>query len=558
LGMAFFATMCFEPQPIEWEWMWGFFPLLFLFGYLVRIHEKHKDRVEHHHMALASAKEGIAGMNLEWDQLPSPMELELKGQDAVVSRDLSLTGKNSLFHLMSRKGWEMGSRVLLERAFLSSRSEAQQENQDRVMAWSEHPKSLLTWQAHSRRRPTRDASADEALLSWAEQGDKNKSFFLPFILVPLNLLAWITLAKTGVSAPLLLMLFLNWALCRYRSRNFDPRILLQEGRIISLLESGRHLLSSPLYPKGERSTNELEEDQHRLELLQRHLSWTEVFRSEMMHQLLQALLFWDTWVIPLLDSWRRTEGQHLRPSLKRRANEEALATLASWKFERPWFQWATTSPHGSPIVAKGLGHPLLREDQAVTNDLKIDHEQPLLVLGGSNMSGKSTLLRALGLNLLLSRMGAVVFSKEFLLPPIELRTSFRLDDSLSQGLSFFMSELQQLKEVNMTLKHLPERTSLLFLFDEILLGTNLQERREAIGRVLQHYLKAGALGAMATHDLDSLNRPGLKEQSSMFHMEEGVIREDGATLPRFSYKLKEGVCTSGNAITLLEHSGALD
>lgn len=557
-GMALSAFFCFEPDPFQWKWMAFFCPLLVVFGFLVRLYEKHHHQVEHQRQALYSATEGIGSIDLDWETLPNSIPYDLKGQDAVIARDLSLTGARSLFHRISRKGWEKGSRVLLNWAFSPISKEESHLRQINVSAWSNHPQALLQWQAHARRRPSADLDADKQLLDWAESTAESTRFFLPLCLIILNVLAWSVLTMTGNSSILLLQLLVNWGTCRHRSRKFDPRILLQEGRIISLLDSGRHLLATPLFPKGDGPTIALKEDQDNLETLFRRLSWTQVFRSEMMHQILQVLTFWDTWVLPLLDQWRKQHGQSLRGCLERRAMEEAIATLSLWQFEHPTFCWSESIEHGKSLTAKAMGHPLLGEDHAVTNDLILEHGCPLLVLGGSNMSGKSTLLRALGLNLLMARMGAVVFARDFTIPPLELRTSFRLEDSLSQGLSFFMSELQQLKEVNMTQKNLSKDKTLLFLFDEILLGTNLQERREAIGRVLEHLLNNGALGALATHDLDSLDRPGLKDRLAMFHMGEGVLNTKGQTLPSFDYKLKKGACSTGNALILLEHSGALD
>lgn len=556
--MSIFVFLCFEADPFNWAWLVGALPFLLIFGFLVRIHERHQDALENRQLALASSEEAMASLKLEWAKLPPPLDLNLEGQDAVVARDLSLTGDRSLFHRMARMGWEMGTRVLKDWAFTPLVQKEQELRKSKIEEWANHPDSLLEWQAHARRKPTIDDDSDLSMLEWCESKVYTTTRSPAIILLLVNLAVWTLVIRSGNSAPLLPLLFVNWASCRFLSRKFDPRILLFESRINSLLDSGKYLEKTPLFDeKNDNSSTQLEDTQ-RLEKLAKLISMAMVFRSEMMHQILQVFLFWDAWLLPMIEDWKKKEGKKLRTSLQRRFKEEALATLALWRYEHPHFQWPCYTGQGTALSAESMGHPLLGDDVAVTNDVTLDPSRPLLVLGGSNMSGKSTLLRALGLNLILARMGAVTFCQKLEIPPLELRTSFRIDDSLSQGLSFFMSELQQLKEVNVTLKTLPEGKKLLFLFDEILLGTNLQERREAIGRVLQHLLEKNCMGALATHDLDSLDRPGLKEKTAMYHMGEGVFDDGDKALPHFDYRLKEGICHEGNALRLLESSGALD
>jgi DNA mismatch repair ATPase MutS len=173
------------------------------------------------------------------------------------------------------------------------------------------------------------------------------------------------------------------------------------------------------------------------------------------------------------------------------------------------------------------------------------------------MSGKSTLLRAIGVNIVLAQAGGPVCAAALRLPPLALATSMRVQDSLEQGVSYFMAELQRLKEVVDAAEHIRstgERT-LLFLLDEILHGTNTTERQIAARRIMIHLLSLGAIGAVSTHDLTLADTPDLSVVSQPVHFTEQFARDvDGLTMT-FDYKLRPGIATSTNALHLMEMIG---
>jgi DNA mismatch repair ATPase MutS len=177
----------------------------------------------------------------------------------------------------------------------------------------------------------------------------------------------------------------------------------------------------------------------------------------------------------------------------------------------------------------------------------------VLLVTGSNMSGKSTLLRAIGLNVVLAQAGAPVCAASLTMPLVELRTSIRLADSLERGVSLFMAELERLKEVVDAARRGTRDRLLLYLLDEILHGTNTAERLIAARAVLGHLIRAGAIGAATTHDLTLAADGELAKASQPVHFTEQVTNDGNGNeaAMTFDYRLRPGLATSTNALKLL-------
>jgi DNA mismatch repair ATPase MutS len=204
------------------------------------------------------------------------------------------------------------------------------------------------------------------------------------------------------------------------------------------------------------------------------------------------------------------------------------------------------------FAATGLGHPLIRDERRVPNDVEIGPPGTLLLVTGSNMSGKSTLLRAIGLNIVLGQAGAPVCASFLRMPSIELETSIRVQDSLEHGLSYFMAALARLKAIIDRSRHPPEGRTVMFLLDEILQGTNTAERAIAVRGVARHLLRAGAVGAMTTHDLALAGEEPLNTAARFVHFTETV---DVHGAMSFDYRLRPGLATSRNALRLMQLIG---
>jgi DNA mismatch repair ATPase MutS len=288
----------------------------------------------------------------------------------------------------------------------------------------------------------------------------------------------------------------------------------------------------------------------------------------------ELFTLWNIHLLWLLERWQVAAGKEVRAWLLALGEFEALAALATLHHDHPLWRFPTlgsAEQAGQPQVkATNLAHPLLPPADAVGNDVTVGPPGSFLLVTGSNMSGKSTLLRAIGLNCVLAQMGAPVCAAHLQLPPVLVASSMRVQDSLSQGVSYFLAELQSLKAIVdlAEQKTSSERNArsedvapvLLYLLDEILQGTNSAERQIAARHVIQRLVASGAIGAVSTHDLTLAAAPELTAAAVAVHFSESFTpAADGATghepAMHFDYKLRPGVATSTNALKLMQLIG---
>ena len=272
------------------------------------------------------------------------------------------------------------------------------------------------------------------------------------------------------------------------------------------------------------------------------------------HFLVQALTLWDFHVYFALARWRAAVGPHVREWMEALGELDALSAFAQVRADNPAWCLPDLVAGESVFAAGDLGHPLIREDRRVCNDVTVGPPGTLLLITGSNMSGKSTLLRAIGLNAVLAQAGAPVCAMSLRLPPVDLETSLRVQDSLEQGLSYFMAALARLKGVvdRADAHRTPGNRRVLYLLDENLQGTNTAERSIAVRGIARHLLEAGAIGVMTTHDLGLAAEEPLNTAATLAHFIETV---DASGEMSFDYRLRPGLATSRNALRLMRLIG---
>lgn len=273
---------------------------------------------------------------------------------------------------------------------------------------------------------------------------------------------------------------------------------------------------------------------------------------------LQLTVAWDFRVIRWLENWKRAYGPHVEHWFASLGRFEALCSLATLADGHPGWTFPQEQKSEHVLIdAIELGHPLLEDANCVRNNLELEASRPLLLVTGSNMAGKSTFMRALGLNMLLGRTGAPVCAETLAMPQFDLATSIRVRDSLKEGVSFFMAELNRLKEVVDHAEHVKESESapVFFLLDEILQGTNSQERQIAVANVLTRLKRLGAIGVLSTHDLDLANESELVEFSQIVHFREFFETVDGVENMCFDYIMRPGPTPTTNALKLLNLVG---
>jgi hypothetical protein len=245
-----------------------------------------------------------------------------------------------------------------------------------------------------------------------------------------------------------------------------------------------------------------------------------------------------------VEHWRRKHGESLRAWLAGWAEFEALNALAAYGYENPDHTFPELAENEACFAALDLGHPLLPQASCVANDIQLSHESPFYIVSGSNMSGKSTLLRAIGLNAVLAFAGAPVRARALRLSGLSIFASLSIVDSLLNGKSKFLAEVDRLRQAIQSA--VPNRP-VLFLVDEIFSGTNSRDRRIAAEAVVRTLVQRGAIGALSTHDL------ALTEMAGAVNVHMGS-RAEGDPMD-FDYRLKPGVTTESNALAIARLAG---
>ena len=250
-----------------------------------------------------------------------------------------------------------------------------------------------------------------------------------------------------------------------------------------------------------------------------------------------------------IEQWRARHGQSLRTWLHAWGEFEALNALAAYGYENPDNTFPAFAPGDACFQALELGHPLLPVGSCVTNDIELHRDQSFCIVSGSNMSGKSTLLRAIGLNAVLAIAGAPVRASALRLSGLSIFASLSIVDSLLNGKSKFLAELDRLREAIESA--IPGRP-VLFLVDEIFGGTNSRDRRTAAEAVVRTLINRGAIGALSTHDL-ALTEIATAEGLHGVNVHMGS-RAAGDPMD-FDYRLKPGITMETNALAIARLAG---
>jgi DNA mismatch repair ATPase MutS len=274
------------------------------------------------------------------------------------------------------------------------------------------------------------------------------------------------------------------------------------------------------------------------------------WQHNMAFALIAFLLMWSTHLAWALDAWRKTHGAHVRVWLRVIGEFEALASLSAYKFEHPADPFPSFTADGrAHFEGTRLGHPLVAAARMQANDVGLTPDCQLWVVSGSNMSGKSTLLRTVGVNAVLAQAGAPVRATSLRMSPLAVGATLRIQDSLQEGRSRFFAEITRIRELaDLARGSVP----LLFLLDELFHGTNSHDRLVGASGVLRSLVDRGAIGLITTHDL-SLTAivDELGARAANVHFEDSF---DGRDM-RFDYHVKPGPVTKSNALALMKAVG---
>jgi hypothetical protein len=477
----------------------------------------------------------------------------------VYSADLDLFGEGSLFELLcaarTQMGADMLARWLLAPAAVAEIGERQagvRELRDRLdlrervaTLGSERepvlqPERLLAW-------AEAPAALREAWIRWA-------AYVLPALLIT----AVVAGSLTGFWTPTLLVLTLE-AITLYRLREPLQQILFPAERAFDFdgLKTFAGLLreierqrfdSAPMRALIDGLSSGANCASARIGRLATLMMLSEQ-RKNLMVGWLRVPLLYTLHMALAAERWRRAHGVFVRRWVEAAGRFEALSSLAQYSFEHPDDPFPAFVEGRACLRGQGIGHPLIPRSQCVRNDVSLGDPARVWLVSGSNMSGKSTLLRSLGLNVVLAMAGAPVRAQAFELTPLQVGASIRINDSLREGSSRFHAEITRLRQ----LKDLCGREpALLFLIDEMLQGTNSNDRRIGAEGILGALVGQGAIGLATTHDLaltalGGLGGGVLRNMHFEDHMENGHMR--------FDYRLREGVVTKSNGLELMRAIG---
>lgn len=256
-----------------------------------------------------------------------------------------------------------------------------------------------------------------------------------------------------------------------------------------------------------------------------------------------AFLLWDLKYAYRIESWIKSYKDLTADWFETIANFDAYNSLGNYAFNYSTHIFPTLAKEeGVFLSANNLGHPLLRDDQRISNDVRID-QRDFIIITGANMAGKSTFLRTVALNLVLANVGLPVCARAFAYKPMKLITSMRTSDSLVNDESYFFSELKRLKFIVDELKKEPY----FIILDEILKGTNSKDKEEGSKKFVQKLVASGSTGIIATHDLSLCTLSDELPQIKNFYFDAEIVNDELF----FDYRYKEGVCKNMNASFLL-------
>ncbi len=549
-------------------WLFVFIVFLIAFLVVVAYHRRLDRQRRRYQSTLAYVRDQIARLSLEWDALPQPGAAQPE-QDHPFAADLDLFGSHSLTRLLDTTISGGGMQRLHSWLLQPVLDLAELQNRQVLL------KELQGLPALRRAYFTTDAEKtapqrweDGSLLGWLSANPPGSSLNTRLIILSslavINILL-LALNLAGVLAPFWqfgLILYAGLYLFKYR----QFKELFQDAYSLSLslgqIKDTFLLLEKYPYPAGGRLqtlTAGLRSTRNRpsqvLRKLARLTSAASLQNNQILWLLVNLFIPWDLWFARLLDQYKLGLAQHLPHWLDIWYAMDALMALANFAALNPEYTFPQLyqypSAKGLPLLsASALGHPLIAAHAKVCNDFEISELGQIDLISGSNMSGKSTFLRTVGINLVLAYSGAPVDASRMDSAIMRVYTSIQVLDSLSDGFSYFYAEVRRLKRLLLSLQE-KEKPPVFYLIDEIFRGTNNHERRIGSQAYIRALAKAAGSGVISTHDLELTRLAETNPRIHNFHFRDDVL--DGKM--SFDYRLRQGPSPSTNALKIMQIEG---
>ena len=474
--------------------------------------------------------------------------------------DLDIFGERSLFQYLNRTSIAKGRECLAgwlshpaEPAIIVKRQQAVAELSDK-----------LDWRQefYAGGRLSKETEQDyEALIAWLSTHPMilgNRTYrslliLLPFLTISsLALVSWLIPWNIPVTFVLIQLGLAGWNLRRINhhhnqiSRKYE--LLVKYADLIRLVE-GEKFESDRLHALQEELRSDGRSVGQKLRSLARIVVDFDRRLNMIMGVVLNGLLMWDLQCILRLEKWKKNNARELPGWFAVLGEFEGLNSLAGFRFNVPESVFPIPDLKGPIIRAENLSHPLILPDENIPNDIRLDHFGQFLLITGSNMAGKSTFLRTVGVNLVLAASGAPVMAREMQFRPIEIITSMRISDSLSSRESTFYAELKRLRKI---IDVHNKGHQAIVLLDEILKGTNSRDKHFGSEMFIRQLIELNSAGLIATHDLElSKLETEFPDHIRNYCFEVQIDKQEFI----YDYKLRSGVCQTMNATELMKKMG---
>jgi MutS-like protein len=533
---------------------WLIVPIVAL-AFLEKTHERVLGSLKRCTRTMAFYERGLARMEDRWMSGGETGEDFLEPEHPY-ARDLDLFGKGSLFELLCTARTSAGKNILAEWLLGATSVPEIESRQEAVRELA--PRLDFREDIAASGEDIRSRERAEALLAWAEAPPElhPKVVRVAALILSvgwlLSLLVW---AVLGVWELTLVISVVN----RIFYSHFSSRCQKIIGAETFVREFALLPILLTRMEQEKFASAKLVELQTRLRQhgvssaasigKLRRLTQALESRRSLLIAVSDSFVLWTTQVALAIETWRQEFAPAFRVWLMAVGEMEALNALANYSYERPEDVFPQFLPERATLEASGLAHPLLPRSRAIRNDVKLSAELRVMIVSGPNMSGKSTFIRAIGLNGVLAHCGAPVCAKSLRLSTLQVTASICILDSLQGGVSRFYAEIKRLKLIA-ELAQKPK--AVLFLLDELLSGTNSDDRRAGSEAFVESMVARGAIGLVTTHDL-ALTRmvDKLPMHAANFHFEDRI--ENGEL--RFDYRLVAGVAQSSNALKLMRSIG---
>ena len=473
--------------------------------------------------------------------------------------DLDVFGKHSVFQLINRTSTYIGEKILAKWLGESADSNEIIGRQESVKELTPEIDFRHQFQAYGMVEDSTEID-HQPMLDWLKEDStvKNSLFYkVVLAIMPLATVSTIVLSSMGhlqSGVPILLgfvnVIILGWvfykvqAISKQTERGYKSLNALRFH--IDMIEKS-HFKSEKL--KAFKST--LEHDSTKasktikdLQLILNSLQ----SRTNMLYIIFDILLLLDVFWYIRVNTWKKENQTDIAKWFETIGELDALISMAGLAYSNPDFSYPTISQDHFDIKATGLGHPLIKSKNRVTTNFEFHGQSGICLITGSNMSGKSTLLRTVGVNCTLGLIGAPVCAKEMTVSDLKIFTSMRSQDDLEENVSSFYAELKRLKQL---LAYIDGKTPVLFMIDEVLKGTNSKDRHKGALALIKQLNLAYAFGFVSTHDIELGNITNELQGVKNYSFNSEIIGDE----IKFDYTLTPGICKSFNATKLMQKMG---